>query len=381
MGGTQIVSKLTIATLLMLSMTTMMSNVAIVTTIPHLKEYFTSQDNIEFLSRMMLTLPSLCIALLAPFLGHFVHHFGKKRSVLLALFFFALFGSAGLYLESMASLLASRFLLGITVALLMIVTTSLVGDYFDGEARHKFMGLQSSFVAFGGVVFVFSGGVLADFHWRYAFGVYLIGLLLLPFAYRYIKDIKPQKTVDGLPHDPRLLKIYLLAFVLMLLFYILPTQMPFLIINDFKASSTLAGAIISSAFIFNALGALTFSKLKRHYSYRTIFLQSMAIIGLGFVLVGFIDNVYLFFITSPIMGFGGGIAMTNIVAWMLSCSDQSKRVKSSAYLTSALFFGQFLSPVFSQPIAGIIGIKFFFIFTGSLILLTLFLFITFKKSS
>ncbi|MDD3061174.1 MAG: MFS transporter, partial [Sulfurimonas sp.] len=189
----QTLSKLTILTLLLLSMTTMMSNVAIVTTIPHLKEYFSDEANIEFLSRMMITFPSLSIALLAPFLGHLVYRFGKKKSAITALVFFALFGSTGLYLESLSLLLASRFFFGISVAVLMIVTTSLVGDYFSGEERHKFMGLQSAFSAIGGVFFVLGGGILADIDWRWAFGIYLIGFLLIPFALKFIQEIKREE--------------------------------------------------------------------------------------------------------------------------------------------------------------------------------------------
>ncbi|NQY93852.1 MAG: MFS transporter, partial [Campylobacteraceae bacterium] len=128
--------KLTILTLLLLSMTTMMSNVAIVTTLPQLKEYFIHINDIEFYSRLMLTLPSLVIAILAPFLGHIIFKFGKKKSTLYALSLFALSGSAGLYLDTIELLLLSRAVFGIGVASLMIVSTSLVGDYFKEHERH-----------------------------------------------------------------------------------------------------------------------------------------------------------------------------------------------------------------------------------------------------
>ena len=180
------ISKLTILTMLLLAMTTSMSNVAIVTTLPHLKEYFTNINNIEFYSRLMLTLPSLVIALLAPILGHFIFSFGKKRSVLIALFFFSFFGTAGLYLNSIESLLASRALFGLCVATLMIVSTSLVGDYFKEHDRHKFMGYQSAFMAIGGVFFVIGGGFLSDINWRFPFGIYFIGLVLLPFVILFL---------------------------------------------------------------------------------------------------------------------------------------------------------------------------------------------------
>ena len=130
------IKKLTLLTLLLLAMTTSMSNVAIVTMLPHLKDHFNNVENIEIYSRLMLTLPSLVIAFLAPFLGHFIFRFGKKKSVLIALFFFSLFGSAGLYLETLESLLISRAFFGVCVATLMIVSTSLVGDYFKEKDRH-----------------------------------------------------------------------------------------------------------------------------------------------------------------------------------------------------------------------------------------------------
>ena len=90
-------------------MTTMMSNIAIITALPHLKDYYVDEKNIEFLARLMITIPSLAIAFLAPFLGHFVYKVGRQKSALVALFLFAITGSSGLYLDSMDSLLFSRF--------------------------------------------------------------------------------------------------------------------------------------------------------------------------------------------------------------------------------------------------------------------------------
>jgi hypothetical protein len=97
----------------------------------------------------------------------------------------------------------------------------------------------------------------------------------------------------------------------------------------------------------------------------------MGIIGFGFICIGFVSDVHYFFITSPIMGFGGGILMTNITAWMLHKAHHTKRVKSSSYLTSALFMGQFFSPIVTYPIVQLLGIENFFEAIGSFILITL----------
>jgi len=363
----QNINNLTKTTLLLLAMTTIMSNVAIITTLPRLKDYFLDEENIEFLSRLMITLPSLSIALLAPFLGHLIHKIGKYKSTIVALFLFSIFGSAGLYLESLHMILVSRLLLGVTVAVLMIVSTSLVGDYFDGDTRHKFMGMQSAFISLGGVFFVIGGGFLSDLNWRYSFGIYLVGFLLIPLVAKFLKESNVLNNSIVADFNANLILIYLLAFFLMIVFYILPTQMPFLIMNHFGASGSLAGSIIALAFLSNGIGALSFSHFRKRYKFGTIYLIGMAIISIGFILIGLVRDVHLFFFTSPIMGFGGGLLMTNMSAWMLSRAHHTKRVKSSGYLTSSLFAGQFFSPIIFHPIVSYFGVQDFFIVTGILL--------------
>lgn len=367
-------------TLLLLAMMTMMSNVAVVTTLPLLSEAFKDVENIAFLSRMMITLPSLAIALLAPFLGHLVFKFGKKKSAIVALVFFALTGSAGLYLETIYEILASRFFFGISIAVLMIVSTSLVGDYFKNEARHKFMGMQSAFMSVGGIFFIVGGGLLSDINWRYPFGIYLVGLVIAVFVAKFLFDVEVQPTQDEEEQlKSSLVPIYFLAFLLMVIFYILPTQIPFLIINVFHASGAMTGSIIATAFVFNALGAISFAGLKKRFDFATIYMIGMGIIGVGFICIGFVNDVHLFFITSPIMGFGGGILMTNITAWMLHKAHHTKRVKSSSYLTSSLFLGQFFSPIITYPIVQLIGIENFFEAIGSFIVIILIVIVLLKK--
>ena len=68
----------------------------------------------------------------------------------------------------------------------MIVSTSLVGDYFKEHDRHKFMGYHRAFMAIGGVFFVVGGGFLSDINWRFPFGIYFIGLVLLPFVILFL---------------------------------------------------------------------------------------------------------------------------------------------------------------------------------------------------
>ncbi|WP_323807954.1 MFS transporter [Halarcobacter ebronensis] len=355
----------------MLSMTTLMSNVAIVTTLPRLQNYFNSVENIEFYSRLIVTLPSFTIAIFAPFIGLIISKIGKKKSALFALTLFALTGSAGLYLDKIEYFLISRALFGIAVATLMIVTTSLVGDYFDEEQRHKFMGYQSAFMAIGGVFFVFGGGFLSDISWRLPFGIYLIGFLLLPMALFFLYEVpksvetNENKNINYFPK--KLFFIYFLAFFYMLIFFVLPTQMPFLLIDHFGASGKMAGSIIALAFLSNAVGAITFTKLKKRFTFPAIYILGLTIVAFGFTGVGLVNDIHLFYITASILGFGGGVMMTNMVSWMLSFTTYELRVKASGYMTGSLFLGQFFSPIAFHPLLAFVGVQNFFEIVGSLL--------------
>lgn len=369
------INKLSILTLLLLAMLSSMSNVAIITAVPSLKLYFGEVENIEFLSRLMITLPSLSIAILSPFLGHLIHKYGKKKSVILGILIFSFAGSSGLYLNSIELLLVSRALFGIAVASIMIVSTSLVGDYFSSEKRAKYMSLQNAFASFGGIILVTGGGALSDISWRYTFGIYLFGILLIPLVITQIKEIKreehTQEVIEKTSNN--IFYIYLLVFLYMSVFFVMPTQVPFMIINKYGASGQFAGFVISTFLVSNALGGFLFAKLKKYFAHKTIFLLGLGIFGIGFIGYGLINNINYFFISAHVAGLGAGIMMTNITTWFLKFTTLKNRIKSSGYFTSSLFLGQFASPIIFFNIANKMGVQEFLFTLGFILISIMFL--------
>ena len=176
-----------------------------------------------------------------------------------------------------------------------------------------------------------------------------------------------------------LLGVYFLAFFYMIIFFILPTQIPFLLIDHFGASGKMAGSIIGIAFFSNAIGAITFSKLKKKFNFSTIYIIGLTIVALGFSCIGLVNNIYYFYFVTPILGFGGGIMMTNVAAWMLSKTTFEKRVKSSGYLTSFLFMGQFASPIIFHPVVSKLGVQNFFLAIGASLFILVFSASIYKK--
>jgi MFS family permease len=166
-------SILTKITLLLISTLTVMSGATIAPSLPAMGEYFADVPNADYLVRLALTLPALLIALGAPLVGVMIDRLGRKPLLLVALILYGLAGSSGLVLNSLNLILVGRVLLGISVAGIMTTATTLIADYYVGNARAQFLGLQASFMGLGGVIFLSLGGFLADLNWRFPFAIYL----------------------------------------------------------------------------------------------------------------------------------------------------------------------------------------------------------------
>ena len=138
-----------------------MANATISPALPGLQKLFADDPNSALLTRLLVTAPSLSIALLAPFVGLAVDRIGRRILLLSGIVLFVITGSAGLYLPNLPTIFVSRFALGVAVALIMTAQTALVGDYFSGEARNALTGLQISARNFGGLVFILLAGLAA----------------------------------------------------------------------------------------------------------------------------------------------------------------------------------------------------------------------------
>jgi len=347
--------------LLLLATLGIMSGITIVSSLPLISHTFLNIPNIEFLSKLMLTIPSMVIALFSPFAGYIVDRFGRLKPLYSGIFLFIVGGSSGFYLHDFYIILVGRAVLGLGVSLMMTSFTALIGDYFSEEERHKFMSKQGMVVALSGIVFITSGGLLAQIHWSYPFAIYLIPLLYLPFLLKTLYEPKLHKQSETLEVEVKLLPVYLTAFFVMVLFYMMPTQFPYLIVNVLGGKPQTIGFVIATAMTFNALTVIQYAKLKARFSYIQIYAATFALFGLGLMIISQATSISgLFFATAPI-GMGFGLLFVNTNAWFLSLVPAHKRGKAAGVLTSSFFLGQFASPLFFEPIVRAYSIQMLFL--------------------
>ena len=368
--------------LLLIATLGVMSAITVVSSLPLISHTFSDIPHIEFLSKLMLTIPSIIIALFAPFAGHIADKFGRLKPLYIGIFLFVLGGSSGFYLHDFYAILVGRAVLGFAVALIMTSSTALIGDYFEEKARHKFMSKQGLAVALGGIIFITSGGFLAQMHWSYPFAIYFIPLLFLPFLFRSLYEPEKHKPSAEVELEPKLLPIYITAFFVMLLFYMLPTQLPYLIVNTLGGQPQTIGFVIATAMLFNALTSMQYAKIKARLSYMQIYAATFLLFGTGLLFISQASNIgELFFAITPI-GMAFGLLLVNTNAWFLSKVPPRKRGKASGLLTSSFFLGQFSSPLLFEPIVARYGIQgLFLIISVVSVLVAIVLFIKSRKKS
>ena len=118
---------------------------------------------------------------------------GRKRMFLVGVAVFSLASLLGALSATEAQLIASRALQGLGGAIVAPATLSIITTTFkEGPERNRALGLWGSVAAAGGTAGALVGGLLTGLlSWRWIFLINVpIGLLLLPFSWRFIPESK-----------------------------------------------------------------------------------------------------------------------------------------------------------------------------------------------
>lgn len=344
-------------TLLLCSTLTVMAAATITPTLSAIAAHFAETPHAGLLTRLVLTLPALFIVLVAPLAGRACDRRGRRPVLLFGLALYVLGGSLGALAPHLYALLASRALLGVGIACLMTATTTMIADGSRDHEQARLLGLQGAFMAGGGVVFVFAGGLAAEIHWRFAFGVYLFALLLLPALLRLPEsgpahapagDTAAESAPGRLLHEVG--GLCALAFLGMALFYLVPVYMPFLLAERFGASSGWVGAAVALGNVAAMAAGALFGRVRRRVPPPGIVCITASLLGMGYAMVSQSASVLPFLAGLLIAGFGLGFMLPNLNQWAVQRSSHARRGRALGWMTTAFFLGQFASPLLAQPV-------------------------------
>lgn len=351
---------------------TLMAPAIIAPSLPAMEEVFAGAPGAGLLVRFMLTVTSLAIALSAPVSGGVADRIGRRALLLFGLVLYAVSGTAGFFTTDLYLLLATRVLLGVAVSGIMTAVSATITDWFDGPRRASFLGLQQACTSLGGVVFLPLAGLLATVSWKAPFWIYAASAAVAVFALLALRE-EPRTERAATPEHQRspqqsgtgsIVGVYVLAFVATLVFYMAPTQLPFLL-GNVGSGPTVIGMVIAGSTLSSMVGALAFPSLRRHLTPTTITTVSVALLGAGWLLVGTAGAVVQIVAGLLVAGAGIGFVVPNLNLRLSELAHPDQRGRVLSGLVTGIFLGQFLSPLVMQPLVQNTGIAGAFVWSGS----------------
>lgn len=343
------------ATILSLSLVTVIAGAAASPALGAIGLYFQSAN--PLLIKLIVTLPCLFIVVTSLFFSIISDKISAKHIAILGLLLYIIGGCGAGIVNSIYLLLIFRAVLGIGVGLIMPLSIGLISYYFEKAEQAKLMGYSSAMNNLGGILAMILAGYLVSINWRYSFAVYLLALLPLIFVVLFLPNADLNKS-DNKVNKKTIKKIYpyvISMFIVMVIFYALPSNFSIIATNEGIIPSSLIGMIMAvqtlGAFLAGMKLSLAIKILKKNTKY-----AAGILLVLGFTILSLTTNMIMMIIGMLCIGFGLGISVPLLNSQVSLNIDKEETASAMAIMTSMLYLGQFLSPLIIQLVQNTLNI-------------------------
>ena len=330
-----------------------MATLSVAPAIPRLIAQFEDVPNVTVLIPMLMTIPAICIAVTSPFVGVLTDRLGRRRVLIAAIIIYGVFGMAPFFLDDLYVILATRVGVGVSEAMLFTVGKTLIGDYFTGERRQRWVGYQNAIDAALGTTTWLLGGLLASLGWRAPFLLYTLAVPLLIAVYFLIWEPSPRDDAEGgAAVDPsfsafpwrRMSVVFAVTLFAGAMYFSYPTNIARALSELGVAEASRIGILTAIASIGTPIGALIYA--------RATFVPTHAMVGVGlgfigvsFVAIGLSGNYY----NATGFGFleqiGNGLLGAVLTMWCLTSLPFEHRGRGMGIWGTFMVSGIFLSPL------------------------------------
>jgi len=342
-----------------------LGSVLITPVLPQLSAHFAEVPGAEVLVPMIVAIPALIIALFAPFAGQIVDRLGRKTLLIIAMFAYAVVGTAPAWLEGLPEILFSRVLVGVCEAAIMTVCTTLIVDYFHEERRrNKYLGLQTVTTTLAATVFIALGGALGVGGWHTPFWVYAVSILIaVPMIFSLWEptaveagDAREEAGVKVRIPWRRIGVPLLVTLFGGFTFYVIIIEASYLVVGTGVAATDTAtiGLVAAVASLATAIGGFTFARLSKIRPGQLLPL-AFGLQALGMLLIWALPGLPGIIAGAVIASFGSGLLLPSLVTWVVAATLFEDRGRVTGWWTAAFFLGQFLTPLLMGALGAGVG--------------------------
>lgn len=338
-------------TILSISLLTVMAGAAIAPALGVISARFAG--SYPLLIQLIVSLPALFIILTNLVFPWLCRLMKTRTLALTGLMLYVVAGAGAFFVDNIWILLVFRALMGVSVGMIMPLSTGLLAYYFPPEEQAGLMGLSAAMNQMGGVVATFLSGVLAGISWNYAFLVYLLGLVAVVLVALFLPNerLKGRGSVS-LSLLKRFHPSVVGMFLVMVLFFIYPTNFAL------TASGTLSEMgvtlIMVGLDVVAFLVGLSFGGLMKRFASPMKYVAPLGFAA-GYLCLAAGSGLVWLLAGSALIGIANGIGVPylNTIGSVKAGKEAATTVMP--LLSAALYLGQFLSPLIVSPLASVSG--------------------------
>lgn len=307
-----------------------------------------------------ITAPSLAAVVATLVVGGLASRIGKRRLALGGMIAILLGGLAPLVLIPLGNywiVLVARLLVGLGIGTLQPVSASLIVDFYQGRARNRLLGWQSSVVGAGNVVWGVIVAWLMGWGWMAAFWVYLAVLVIFALFALFVPEppnnVAEDSTdiaaaVSGSAPKVRLPRGAIVAAVLMMLmtmaFQANAISLPFLAVTEREIVSGASVSLLMSVFgIASIVAGVCFGWVYRGLQKWTGTV-ALVVLGAGLTTAISAHSSVALFVTVVLIGLGFGTYMPFSFTSINRHTDAGNSALAVAVLFTGAAIGGFLAP-------------------------------------
>lgn len=307
------------------------------------------------LIKLIVTLPALICIPVSLSTSKITKHISKKTTIMSGIILYIIGGILGAFATNIYFLLTARGILGLGLGIVAPLSLVIIGDFFDGKERAKFMGYSAAISNLGAVIAIILVGFLAAFSWEDVFYVYLIGIIVLIIVAIFLPNhstIKHEESTDTshIKLNKSVFKYALIVMLAFITFYSIPTNIALLLSSKNIGNPETSGYIISILTLFAFLSGMFFEKLLKAFkSYISVF--SFILMTIGLVLLAMSTSLVLMYFSVILIGFGFGCVVPNGMFQASKCVHKKHTALAISIIATSIYIGEFISPIILDYIA------------------------------
>jgi predicted MFS family arabinose efflux permease len=339
--------------------------VVVTPVLPQIEAALAHDAGDRLLVKLLVTVMGFSMVVGAPLAGLLTDRLGMRKVLLAACGLYVLAGTAGLYLQTLPALIASRLLVGVAAAAIGTISMTLINTSLNAEGRARWMGIHVAAATLAGIVITPLVGALGELGWHWPFAAFLLLGAPLTIVALGVPRRRPEGKPRAAPKRGRptlqsLLSGFPLPWVALALAmgsisFLPAVYLPFVVRQVGVTSPSVISLVLLANTIVGSTLALLFVRARRHISSTTAFVWSFTCAAVGLTTVGVAGSLAAIVAGMMIFGLSLGWFVPNLMTAAARSTPADSQGRTVGWIKAGHYLAAPAATVIVEPLTRVHG--------------------------